>query len=160
MRARLSPRDYATDQGGGKRRGIRSHADVSALLPMCFPTRFSGKQIRLKSLISLAHPDTRPHNPQKRTFVATPIMSALRILAGKLLLWRRRLTGAINRSGGNKNIRSGFAGRWRKGGQATERDSRLLSTPGVFHLSALFSDARGYFAFELIRQVPPVSPAG
>src|SRR5262249_40413066 len=67
MRARLSPRDYATDQGGGKRRGVRSHADVSALLPMCFPTRFSGKQIRLKSLISLAHPDTRPHNPQKQT---------------------------------------------------------------------------------------------
>ena len=58
-----------------------------------------------------------PLYPQKQTFVATPIMSALRILAGKLLLWRRRLTGAINRSGGNKNIRSGFAGIWRKGGQ-------------------------------------------
>src|SRR5436305_10158138 len=35
-----------------------------SLLPMCFPTRFSGKQIRLKSLISLVHPDTRPHNPK------------------------------------------------------------------------------------------------
>src|SRR5262249_10824571 len=77
MRARLSPRDYATDQGGGKRRGIRSHPDVSARLPMCFPTRFSGKQIRLKSLISLAHPDTRPHNPQKRTLIERVRMSAL-----------------------------------------------------------------------------------
>src|SRR5262249_39424646 len=53
--------------------------------------------------------------PRKRTLVAAPIMSAkcqqqthadgarsARILAGKLLLWRRRLTGAINRSGGYK----------------------------------------------------------
>jgi len=34
----------------------------SALLPTCFPSRFSGKQIRRKSLIFLAHADPAPQS--------------------------------------------------------------------------------------------------
>src|SRR5215469_10846661 len=52
-----------------------------------------------------------------------------RILAGKLLLWRGRLTGAINRSSGYKNIRSGFASMWRKGGHAIKGVPSISEPP-------------------------------
>src|SRR5262245_38876265 len=70
-------------------------------------------------------------------------MSALRILSCKLLLWRRRLTGAINRSGGYKNIRSGFAGRWRKGGSSDGTGLRFYRRPpprGSFTCQLYFPD--------------------
>ena len=50
-----------------RRSGARERSNSSAprrrvaLLPMCFPRRFSGKQIQLKSLIFLAYPEHRPH---------------------------------------------------------------------------------------------------
>ena len=69
----------------------RSRVFRSRCFPCASQCDFLGSKIRLKSLISPAHPDTRPHNP-KRTLVEHIGMSALcqkqtKCVAAKSLYW-------------------------------------------------------------------------
>src|SRR6516165_3664654 len=80
-RAQQSRSNSSTDQGGGKRR-TDMRARARTVLTVCFPCAsqcdFLGSKSGLKPLISLAHPDTRPHNPRKQTAdnAGTPVHSA------------------------------------------------------------------------------------